>query len=78
MTKPTPDRGLLHVMHGGDTVVCADHKCGRMIYPEMPCCVDAATGDIYCDPCGLCLRYSRKKEAERNARAAGCRPAKKE
>jgi len=70
MSGGTTDHGLLHVIHGGETVVCTDHKCGRTIFREMPCFVDTETGAIYCDPCGLCLRYARKRAALRAAKAA--------
>ena len=48
------------------SVVCADEKCGRSIQNGNECFVDALNeGDVYCDPCGKCLRYERKKEQQR-------------
>ena len=31
------------------------------------CFIDTMTGDIYCYDCGVCVRYERKKEAQREA-----------
>jgi hypothetical protein len=49
---------------------CADKKCGRVVAHDTPCFVDTTTGAIWCDDCGKCERYSRKKAAQRAERAA--------
>ena len=48
---------------------CADPKCGRPVVHDAPCFVDTTSpnGDVYCDDCGKCLRYARKKAAQRKA-----------
>lgn len=46
-------------------VRCADQKCGRMVAHNIPCFVDSETGQVWCDDCGKCERYARKKAAER-------------
>jgi hypothetical protein len=48
---------------------CADPKCGRPVIHDAPCFVDtnSPNGDVYCDDCGKCLRYERKKAAQRKA-----------
>lgn len=56
-------------------VRCTDPKCGRLVKNEDPCFIDGLSenGDVYCDACGKCLRYSRKKAAEREKMAkASC------
>ena len=45
--------------------VCHDAKCGRLVAPGDPCFIDA-NGDLYCDSCGRCERYARKKQQQRN------------
>lgn len=44
-------------------VVCSDPKCGRFIQHDEPCFVDTMTenGNVYCDSCGKCIRYERKR-----------------
>lgn len=50
-------------------ISCTDPKCGRAIVHDAPCFVDTQSpdGDVYCDDCGKCLRYARKKAAQREA-----------
>jgi len=48
---------------------CADKKCGRAIAHEAPCFIDASTGATWCDNCGKCERYARKKAAQRAEKA---------
>ena len=50
-------------------VRCADPKCGRTISHNAPCFIDATTGSVWCDDCGKCERYARKKAAQREERA---------
>jgi len=45
---------------------CMDEKCVRLIQEEDKCFLDISTGGIYCYGCGVCERYHRKKEEERN------------
>ena len=44
---------------------CQDNSCFRSIACDDPCFVDTETSTIYCEKCGQCLRYSRKKQKER-------------
>ncbi len=55
--------------HG--TIVCSDEKCGRLVRHNEPCFIDAKTsnGAVYCDSCGKCIRYARKREEMRKAKA---------
>jgi hypothetical protein len=55
-------------------VMCADKKCGRMVAHNAPCFIDSATGEVWCDDCGKCERYARKRAAMREAKQA--EPAK--
>lgn len=52
-------------------IVCCDEKCGRFVQHKEPCFIDVLSenGDVYCDSCGKCLRYSRKREAARREKA---------
>lgn len=45
---------------------CSDEKCNRLIQENDNCFLDTSTGDFYCHSCGVCERYHRKKEEERN------------
>ena len=47
---------------------CADSKCGRAVANNTPCFVDTRTGSVWCDSCGKCERYARKKAAQRAQR----------
>lgn len=49
---------------------CADQKCGRSVSHNTPCFIDAQTGSVWCDDCGKCERYARKKAAEREKAAS--------
>lgn len=53
-------------------VQCADPKCGRMVVHDAQCFVDTLSekGNIYCEDCGKCERYTRKKAAQRAENAA--------
>ena len=44
---------------------CGNFKCGKMVQSESPCFRDTLGAAYYCDSCGKCLRYHRKKAAER-------------
>jgi len=48
-----------------DNVECADDKCGRLVQFMEKCLIDGTVGDIFCAPCGECLRYERKMAARR-------------
>jgi len=51
---------------GADKVVqCANIKCNRYIVKDKPFCWDALKDLDYCEQCGTCLRYMRKKADER-------------
>jgi hypothetical protein len=50
-------------------IVCCDPKCGRIVKHNEACFVDVVNkGNVYCDSCGKCIRYSRKKEELRNVK----------
>lgn len=52
-------------------IICSDPKCGRLVRHNECCFVDAIStnGNIYCDSCGKCIRFSRKREATRKQKA---------
>jgi hypothetical protein len=51
---------------GKDAIVCADSKCNRLIRAGDFCFIDTTDqGGILCELCGPCVRYARKKDAER-------------
>lgn len=44
-------------------IVCSDPKCGRIVRHNEACFVDVLDkGKVYCDPCGKCIRFARKRE----------------
>lgn len=51
--------------HGN--ITCSDEKCGRLVRHNEMCFVDTQSehGNIYCDACGKCIRYTRKRSAIR-------------
>lgn len=49
-------------------VKCGQKECFRMISPDDPIFVDVEDSLMYCDKCGKCLRYERKKKEEREKR----------
>ena len=59
--------GLLKIIYTEeDPIECADSICGRFIATEQSCYVDTQNGgNLYCEICGTCERYHRKKAAER-------------
>jgi hypothetical protein len=50
---------------GIDTLECQDELCSRLIKEGDDCFIDAKENAIYCEQCGKCVRYHRKKAAER-------------
>ena len=63
---PTPKTrfGMFETVFSGEPELCSDPKCGRFVSNGDPCFY--ADGEIlYCDACGRCVRYSRKKEVQR-------------
>lgn len=52
--------------------ICVDPKCGRMVKHNEHCFIDvlSANGDLYCDSCGKCIRYARKKAEQRKQKKA--------
>lgn len=73
MTRQLVKFGLLYAQldkgafpEGKDAILCADSKCDRLIQAGDFCFIDTTDqGGILCEYCGLCVRYARKKEAER-------------
>jgi hypothetical protein len=58
--------GLLEtLLTESDTIICSDNKCGRDVMFGEACFIDIQTNNVYCESCGKCLRYERKKEEER-------------
>jgi hypothetical protein len=43
---------------------CADHKCVRVIKVRDNCWMDE-DGRIFCEQCGKCLKFHRRRAAER-------------
>ena len=44
---------------------CRESKCGRPIKFMQKCFIDHNNGELYCNSCGLVVRYERKKAQER-------------
>ena len=44
---------------------CSNPKCGNVMFPGEEMHVDYLARAAYCAMCGTCLRYHRKKAAER-------------
>lgn len=44
---------------------CSDDKCPRMIRVGELMYVDVNNGSMFCDSCGKCIRYARKKSYQR-------------
>lgn len=58
--------GLLETASTEDEdFVCGMSDCNRAIKYEEPCFVDTTSSAIYCEKCGKCLRYQKKKQQER-------------
>jgi hypothetical protein len=57
--------GMTEGIYSGERGLCSDPKCGRYVEDGDPCFFDA-NGDLWCNACGRCERYSRKKEHQRN------------
>jgi hypothetical protein len=56
--------GVTSGIHTGERELCSDYKCGRYVEDGAECFWDEK-GAVYCADCGKCLRYARKKEAQR-------------
>lgn len=52
------------------SAACSDEKCTRLIYKGDLYYQDLVGDRPYCDSCGKCVRYSRKKAEERANRPA--------
>jgi len=59
----TQQYGLKNAVWPHESRNCDDDKCGRVIETMDRCFIEM--DNLYCDSCGKCLRYSRKKEAQR-------------
>jgi hypothetical protein len=59
--------GFLPGEWGGETVDCADHKCGRPVAHGDACFIEMQSSTVYCDACGKVKRYIRKKADQRAA-----------
>ena len=61
------DHGFLEIPYDGeDLPECADDLCSRSIALHEICFVDThSSGLVYCQYCGPCLRYHRKKAVQR-------------
>lgn len=59
------------VRHAGKKRKCADRLCKTKVKTGDDSFLDVAgnTPKVFCRQCGLCLRYARKKAAERGERA---------
>lgn len=47
------------------SVKCADDQCFRKITEDDSIFIDVEKSLMYCEKCGKCLRYARKKKEER-------------
>ncbi len=70
------EHGLLKIRYTEEeSIECAGSICGRFIETEQICFVDTQDGgNLYCEICGTCERYHRKKAAQRQmtAHKEGC------
>ncbi len=57
--------GLLNTIWRRDPIECGDTKCSRRVNRDDTCWVDVDQKVVFCDSCGRCVRYARKKAAER-------------
>jgi hypothetical protein len=57
--------GLLETKLTTEDQKCQAKDCFRQIMTDDPCFVDISNSAVFCDNCGKCERYSRKKEKER-------------
>ena len=44
---------------------CKAANCARIMRTDDDCFIDVQSNAVFCDECGKCERYSRKKEQER-------------
>ena len=59
------DLGLIEVCHGGKDTICGDDLCTKPIKAFDHIFLDTFRKRNLCSQCGTCLRYARKKAAER-------------
>jgi len=57
--------GCYEVQYVGSTTKCADKLCMTNISEGDKIFLDTINENTYCHQCGQCLRYARKKAAER-------------
>lgn len=57
--------GLLFTKLTTDERKCGANDCLRMIEHDAACVVDVSTNAVFCEECGKCERYARKKTDER-------------
>jgi hypothetical protein len=60
--------GLLLTFFPESGVICSDEKCGRPVQFLEKCFIDMQTQEVYCEPCGQCVRYERKMAEKRGER----------
>lgn len=66
MSMVSKNFGLFPNKYFGEDDQCADKGCTRILTQGDDCFIDTIRdGKMLCDLCGKCLRYSRKKAAER-------------
>lgn len=60
----THDIGLMDaVANGGKS--CASKKCGKLLAHGSKIFIDTIEHVYYCEACGTCLRFHRKKASQR-------------
>jgi hypothetical protein len=65
MSKLKKEYGLIQTFSPHpEGILCFDAKCGRSVNFMEKCFIDEA-GGVYCQNCGVCERYTRKKAAQR-------------
>lgn len=63
---PTYDTGLMDAYWGAsDSRVCASKKCSKPMVRGSKVFIDTVNQVYYCEQCGMCLRFHRKKAHER-------------
>ncbi len=56
---------LTEAVQGKGLWFCSSKKCGKMVQQGNIIFIDKLSEAIYCEGCGTCLRYHRKKAIER-------------
>lgn len=68
MTDRKVEYGLIEAFSPYQELVdCEALKCGRPIKFMEKCFINHTDGSLFCQSCGVCIRYERKKADQREA-----------